>query len=464
VLNILTTLLLAALADGVTVAVITPYKAQAALLQGLIDGAAADHPALRRVVVITGDSAQGLEYDLVVISPVRADGRAGFLDDERRANVMATRPKEALWIVGRVETLELGGDELPLASLVAHVKALSSQPGTVTRLHAWAKGTLLPKLIAAAAAAAAAANAAAIAAMRAEAAARAPDGAQALALPAGLGGGQLQAVRTGRGRRPEVWGHPIGAMRGVQLLLGPAQFGVGLPQVLVCAASLASLSIAQQYQLPLGSQRLHDEAAQALALAEACCPLCSALPTSARCSCSESATPPSRSDSDCVTPLGHDVMDCDGEGAADGAAVQAPAAEPAPAAPAAAAAYPPKNAWASNDPVSILRTLCVNAKAGHDGPLNDELASRYLNLGNPETIGQFYRGKDVAAAVAGAATVFSGSQSRRDVQDGGPFGDSIMYLSAAVPVFVFGHKTKLPNVRSLGCMVYFMDYRGGGFV
>lgn len=80
------------------IAVMTPYKAQKKHLQEELAVFAPD------VEVITIDSAQGLEYDLVVLSMVKT-GHSSFLADAKRANVAISRAKYGLVIVGDKKTL-----------------------------------------------------------------------------------------------------------------------------------------------------------------------------------------------------------------------------------------------------------------------------------------------------------------------------------------------------------------------
>jgi regulator of nonsense transcripts 1 len=84
------------------VTILTPYKNQVKALQAL------QVP----VDCFTIDSFQGRESDLVVFSTVRCNTECdiGFLGDERRLNVMWTRAKLALIIVGDRKTLTSKSD------------------------------------------------------------------------------------------------------------------------------------------------------------------------------------------------------------------------------------------------------------------------------------------------------------------------------------------------------------------
>ncbi|KAH8825229.1 AAA domain-containing protein [Flagelloscypha sp. PMI_526] len=79
--------------------VLTPYTAQVRLLKQRLQG---------RADVFTVDSFQGRESDIIVFSSVRCNvlGDFGFLEDERRLNVMWTRAKLGLVLVGSKGMLE----------------------------------------------------------------------------------------------------------------------------------------------------------------------------------------------------------------------------------------------------------------------------------------------------------------------------------------------------------------------
>lgn len=82
------------LADGLQpglVGVITPYSAQQAELNGLLQG--------WEVEVNTIDGFQGREKDVIVITTCRTRG-VGFLADERRLNVALSRARRLLVVLG----------------------------------------------------------------------------------------------------------------------------------------------------------------------------------------------------------------------------------------------------------------------------------------------------------------------------------------------------------------------------
>ena len=81
-----------------TVTVLSPYAKQIALLKNQI------RPP---IPCYTIDSFQGRESDIIVFSTVRcnATGDIGFVEDSRRLNVMWTRAKLGLIIVGDRRTM-----------------------------------------------------------------------------------------------------------------------------------------------------------------------------------------------------------------------------------------------------------------------------------------------------------------------------------------------------------------------
>lgn len=90
------------------IAVITPYNAQLAVLQGLLRE---QYPGLELGSV---DGFQGREKEAVIVSLVRSndDHEVGFLGEKRRLNVAMTRPKRHLCIVGDSETVGSGSSFL----------------------------------------------------------------------------------------------------------------------------------------------------------------------------------------------------------------------------------------------------------------------------------------------------------------------------------------------------------------
>ena len=83
-----------------TIAALTFYKGQfLALLEAL--------PASLKVECLTVDACQGAEFDYVLISPVRSNGRKaiGFVADSRRVNVAISRAKRMCIILGDRRTM-----------------------------------------------------------------------------------------------------------------------------------------------------------------------------------------------------------------------------------------------------------------------------------------------------------------------------------------------------------------------
>lgn len=105
--------------DARDIGVVSPYFAQTSLLRSTFKFLAADRlePFLGRqraldlelVEVNTVDAFQGREKGVVVLSTVRsnAQGRIGFLTDQRRLNVALTRAKDGLFVVGNERTLRM---------------------------------------------------------------------------------------------------------------------------------------------------------------------------------------------------------------------------------------------------------------------------------------------------------------------------------------------------------------------
>lgn len=93
--------------ERLTVAVISPYRAQVHYLRRCLRTLSFFRPLRGLVTVNTIDGFQGQERDIVVISMVRAndEGQIGFLRDLRRMNVAITRARMKLIIVGNSGTL-----------------------------------------------------------------------------------------------------------------------------------------------------------------------------------------------------------------------------------------------------------------------------------------------------------------------------------------------------------------------
>ncbi|KAJ1448768.1 P-loop containing nucleoside triphosphate hydrolase protein [Pelagophyceae sp. CCMP2097] len=89
----------------VDVGVITPYAAQARLIQDLLAKRSPTRAAVTEIDTV--DAYQGREKDIIVISAVRsnAERKVGFLADYRRLNVALTRARRAVVVFGDPETL-----------------------------------------------------------------------------------------------------------------------------------------------------------------------------------------------------------------------------------------------------------------------------------------------------------------------------------------------------------------------
>jgi superfamily I DNA and/or RNA helicase len=84
--------------SGLKITVLSPYTKQIQALR---------HRLTSSVTCSTIDSFQGRESDIIIFSTVRCnvEGDVGFLDDPRRLNVMWTRARLALIIIGHRKTL-----------------------------------------------------------------------------------------------------------------------------------------------------------------------------------------------------------------------------------------------------------------------------------------------------------------------------------------------------------------------
>lgn len=90
----------------ITIGIIAPYNAQVRELRKALK----DRHSSLADCVYTIDNVQGQEYDIVIVSFVRAFAlragkKVGFLDDLRRLNVALSRAKKKLIMVGNIPTL-----------------------------------------------------------------------------------------------------------------------------------------------------------------------------------------------------------------------------------------------------------------------------------------------------------------------------------------------------------------------
>ncbi len=108
-----------------TIAVISPYKQQIAVLNDLLVHSGELKKYSNSISVNTIDSFQGQERDIVYISMVRSnsDGTIGFLSDIRRMNVAMTRARKKLVVVGDSATLS----RLPFyADFIAYAESINT--------------------------------------------------------------------------------------------------------------------------------------------------------------------------------------------------------------------------------------------------------------------------------------------------------------------------------------------------
>ena len=110
--------------------IITFYQAQVTLIKSMLRV-----HGLESVVVSTVDSSQGCEADVVIVTFVRsvANGKIGFLADNRRLNVALTRAKFQLICVGNVKGMMDLDEAKTIQSLAnnAHSRGCISSYSTV---------------------------------------------------------------------------------------------------------------------------------------------------------------------------------------------------------------------------------------------------------------------------------------------------------------------------------------------
>lgn len=128
--NLITTLMQRYPEDAVNrivkrTAIITPYAEQVRLISEKIRRIFGQTDLTKPcpIEVNTVDGFQGREKDIIIASTVRAsEGSIGFLADIRRMNVMLTRARTNMWIVGHRSTLTKNSAS-PWAQLVEHIDA-----------------------------------------------------------------------------------------------------------------------------------------------------------------------------------------------------------------------------------------------------------------------------------------------------------------------------------------------------
>ncbi len=93
--------------QSLSIAIITPYKAQNEILRKLISASEVLNNIGDQLAVDTVDAFQGQERDIIFIGFVRSnpEGEIGFLKDIRRTNVAMTRARHLLYLIGDSATL-----------------------------------------------------------------------------------------------------------------------------------------------------------------------------------------------------------------------------------------------------------------------------------------------------------------------------------------------------------------------
>jgi predicted DNA helicase len=95
------------LLQGISMGIITPYRAQVELLTKIAESSTTLEPLKKLVTINTVDAFQGQERDVIAISFVRSNSKSevGFLGDIRRTNVAMTRARKKLIMIGDSATL-----------------------------------------------------------------------------------------------------------------------------------------------------------------------------------------------------------------------------------------------------------------------------------------------------------------------------------------------------------------------
>lgn len=114
----------AAKAPRISVAVITPYRAQCKTLRTAL--AKYDFSDQLAVEVDTVDAFQGRQADIVFFSFVRNTGPATFYADERRMNVAISRARDAVYLVGDIDYIR--SKRLPVLDALAKLDVLILHP------------------------------------------------------------------------------------------------------------------------------------------------------------------------------------------------------------------------------------------------------------------------------------------------------------------------------------------------
>lgn len=105
----------------ISVALITPYRAQCAALRHALKKC--DYCEVISVEVDTVDAFQGRQADIVFFSFVRNTGPATFYADDRRMNVAISRARDAVYLVGDVDYI--ASKRLPVLDALIKLPILS---------------------------------------------------------------------------------------------------------------------------------------------------------------------------------------------------------------------------------------------------------------------------------------------------------------------------------------------------
>lgn len=91
--------------SGYTIGVITPYSAQRRYLQREVNKLNFNNINKSNIEINTVDAFQGSEKDIIIYSNVRSnkEGKVGFIKQQERVNVMFSRAKRLLIIIGDIE-------------------------------------------------------------------------------------------------------------------------------------------------------------------------------------------------------------------------------------------------------------------------------------------------------------------------------------------------------------------------
>lgn len=116
VLEIILDVLMAGELSCTDIGVVSPYKAQVKELRqnlrqqlpGFLGAANVNAATIKDLEIASVDAFQGREKELIIFSAVRSNphGNVGFLADWRRLNVMITRARRGLIIIGDLDTLK----------------------------------------------------------------------------------------------------------------------------------------------------------------------------------------------------------------------------------------------------------------------------------------------------------------------------------------------------------------------